>query len=342
MTSFYNMPVMLVLLIIAMAGGYSLYRVFKINQQLSIKKENSNIEKFKDVSHKKYEHWVLENHKGHREVIKHLFKILSQRKNLFRRDRPFFTAVFSGPTGTGKTYLAGLISEVIYKNTKPIDINMGRLKSPQDGNILCEMILNYVEKNGPCLIILNEIDKCHQEVLHSLYTVLDTGKLYHAIHHTEMDLSHCSIIATSNYGVEDLNTLIKSNGRVPDRVDILNILSNKGKFEKSFLARFDAQYFLPSLENISVAEVVLIECCKYWRSHGVIVEYLGADLILKIITKNEKYHEYGVRELERIVRETMDEAIVTAKNSQAKKIRLETDGLGNIKIKSYVGRNNAA
>ena len=202
---------------------------------------------------------------------------------------------------------------------------MGRLKAATDGEQLCEMIINYATKNSPCLFILNEIDKCHPEVLHSLYSLFDTGLLYHSKKHDKVDLSYCSFIATSNYGTSRLNSLIERDGRLPSRGEILDVLSNEGKFEKPFVARFDGQYILPSLQSMSLAEVVLIECCKYWHTFGIEVEYLGAELILKIITKNDKYEEYGVRELERIVKETMDPVVLSAKRKSAKRIKLYTD-----------------
>ena len=341
-TSFYNMPITLALIIISLAGVYALYRFYKIYSKNKKKERLFGSETFCHLEHNKYEKWVLENHKGHSEVVKDLFKVIAQRKNLFKGNRPFMSVMLSGPTGTGKTYLAQLVSEVIYKNSKPLDINMGRFKSPASGKSLCEMIITYAKNNSPCLFILNEIDKCHSEVLHSLYTLLDNGKIYDSIEHSQVDLSICTFIATSNYGEKKFNELIEKHGRVPERVEVSEILTTEGKFEKSFIARFDAQYILPSLKSLSLAEVVMIECCKYWQSHGLKVEYLGADLIMKIITKNENYHEYGVRELERIVRESMDSAVLSAKKKKAKKIKLVTDGDGVIKVKTYVGRRNAA
>ena len=340
--SLYNMPIFITMLIVFIAGLYSIHRFYKIYSVVREKRSFLNSENFCRFEHRELEKWVLENHKGHESVVKDFFRLLIQKRKLFNGDRPLVSAMFSGPTGTGKTYLAELISETIYKNKKPFDINMGRFKSPTDGEKLCEMIINHAAINSPCLFILNEIDKCHPEVLHSLYSMFDTGLLYHSKKHTKFDLSYCSFIATSNYGVSDLNNLISRYGRLPSRGDILDVLSNEGKFEKPLVARFDAQYILPSLQNISLAEVVLIECCKYWQTYGIEVEYLGAELILKIITKNDKYEEYGVRELERIVKETMDPVVLSAIRKSAKRIKLYADKRGKIKAKTFLGRSNAA
>lgn len=133
--------------------------------------------------------------------------------------RPLGSFVFLGPSGVGKTYLAKVLAETIFKKASAfIRIDMSEfherhhlsqlIGAPagyvgyEDGGKLTEK----VRRNPYSLILFDEIEKGHPEVINILLQILEEGILTDAAGRT-VDFKNTLIIITSNAGTEKFNAL---------------------------------------------------------------------------------------------------------------------------------------
>ncbi len=147
---------------------------------------------------------------GHREVIATISDALRKGAAGFRGRRPLGTFLFLGPTGVGKTETAKAISDVFFGAPMTrIDMSeMGEshtvarmLGAPPgyvghgDGGQLTEA----VRRRPYQLVLLDEIEKAHPEVLLSLLPLLDEGRMTDGKGRT-VDFTNTIIVMTSNLG----------------------------------------------------------------------------------------------------------------------------------------------
>jgi ATP-dependent Clp protease ATP-binding subunit ClpC len=129
----------------------------------------------------------------------------------FRGERPLGTFLFLGPTGVGKTEMAKAICELLFPGCEPTRIDMSELSeshsiarligSPpgyighDDGGQLTEAVRSRPYQ----LVLLDEIEKAHSEVLLALLPLLDEGYLTDSRGRT-VDFRNTIVVMTSNLG----------------------------------------------------------------------------------------------------------------------------------------------
>lgn len=129
----------------------------------------------------------------------------------FRGRRPLASFLFLGPTGVGKTETARVIQEVLYGGAQMARFDMSEFSEPhatarllgappgyvghEDGGQLTEAVRSRPYQ----LVLLDEIEKAHPEVLLSLLPLLDEGHLTDA-RGRRVDFTHTVVVMTSNLG----------------------------------------------------------------------------------------------------------------------------------------------
>lgn len=138
----------------------------------------------------------------------------------FRGERPLGTFLFAGPTGVGKTEMAKAIAEVLFPGIPMTRLDMSELAQShavarllgappgyighEDGGQLTEAVRHRPYQ----LVLLDEIEKAHMQVLLALLPLLDEGRLTDGRGRT-VDFTNTVIVMTSNLGVET-----SSKGRI--------------------------------------------------------------------------------------------------------------------------------
>lgn len=146
--------------------------------------------------------------------------IFMAKAGLRNPSKPIGSFLFTGPTGTGKTYtakqLASLLgvkfvrfdmSEYMEKHTvsKFIGAPPGYI-GHGEGKMGEGQLIQAIDSNPNCVLLLDETDKAHPDVMTVLLQVMDDGRLTSAKGKT-VDFSNVIIIMSSNLGARDSETL---------------------------------------------------------------------------------------------------------------------------------------
>ena len=170
--------------------------------------ENKKLENLEDNMKKK----VF----GQDEAIDTLLdKIYIARAGLQAKDKPVGSFLFLGPTGCGKTETAKQLSDQLNVPLVRFDMSEYQEKHTvakfigappgyvgyEDGN--SGQLLNEVEKNNNCVLLLDEIEKAHRDVTNILLQVMDNGFLTGSTG-KKVDMRNVILIMTSNLGAEEM------------------------------------------------------------------------------------------------------------------------------------------
>ena len=179
-------------------------------------------------------------------------------------NRPIGTFLFLGPTGVGKTELAKAISEVYFGGESEIvriDLNeyvaasdVVRLiaDGAEDGMSLTAQVM----KQPFSVVLLDEIEKAHPQVLTTLLQVLDEGILRDTKNH-EVSFRDAIIIATTNAGADKVREYISAGYRLEQfKEQLTNELIATGAFKPEFLNRFDEICVFEPLSKENLAKIV--------------------------------------------------------------------------------------
>ncbi len=123
--------------------------------------------------------------------------------------KPAAAFLFAGPPGVGKTYLAECAAEALELPYHRFD--MSEYASYDSGTVLAGsdkvykdskagVLTGFVAKNPRCVLLFDEIEKAHLNVIHLFLQILDAGRLRDAYTDKEVSFSEAVIIFTTNAG----------------------------------------------------------------------------------------------------------------------------------------------
>jgi ATP-dependent Clp protease ATP-binding subunit ClpC len=171
--------------------------------------------------------------------------------------RPTGVFLFLGPTGVGKTELALALQEFLFgTGTSLVRINMSEfsLQGSVTGLIGATASwvgykdtprLDEVRRKPYCVLLLDEIEKAHDDVFNVLLQIMDDGEVRDALGR-RINFCNVVIIMTSNVGARRLQERPIGFGEM-DRVQQLVKKDLLERFSPEFLNRFDEQVFFQSL-----------------------------------------------------------------------------------------------
>jgi len=180
------------------------------------------------------------------EAIKEIVKVIKRKKaGLSRDDKPIGSFLFVGPTGVGKTELAKQISKIMGINFIRFDMSeyqeshsVAKLIGSPPGYVGYEkggLLTEYIRKNPYSVLLLDEIEKAHPDIVKILLQVMDNATLTDNDGRVA-DFRNVILIMTSNLGVGEGS----------------NIGFNKEKddFKEEAIERFFAPEFINRLDAI--------------------------------------------------------------------------------------------
>ncbi len=257
------------------------------------------------------------------------------RAGVRNENRPIGTFLFLGPTGVGKTELAKSLAAVYFSGEDHlvrIDLNeyvraedVARLIA--DGATDPMSLSAQVQKDPFSVVLLDEIEKAHPNVLTTLLQVLDEGVL-RDINNRPISFRDTILIATSNAGADKIRQYIEAGYQLEQFSEqIQNELISSGQFKPEFLNRFDEiAVFRPLTkpELLQVIDLILVGINKNLANQKVAV---AVDDQAKLALVEAGYDpRLGARPMRRVVQRTVEnivaEKILTGELVSGSGIRL--------------------
>jgi ATP-dependent Clp protease ATP-binding subunit ClpC len=296
-----------------------------------------------------YSSWIKENLRGHDEIVDSIISSIQEELTLARPGKILGAYLLVGPTGTGKTFLSQLVAQALYPDSDPIILRMNQLKHADDvftligpppgraGYEIGGSLTRPVLENPYRVIIFDEIEKCHPDLRHCLYDILDTAQCREKSSGKLVDFSGCAFFGTCNAGVDPLRSVIN---RTPDlnqrAAQSRDVLAEAGGFDKAFLARWSRIDLMDELEPIHIAEVALLQLCKYWKDYGMEITYVPPRLLLEAVERNEEFRSYGVRQLATFIRSKTTQAINQARAAKKTRVKLDVSPSGELMVRPEI------
>ena len=276
------------------------------------------------------------------------------RTGIKNPNRPVGSFIFAGPTGVGKTELAKQLATVVFGSEKSlIRIDMSELMEQHsvakligappgyvghdNGGKLTEM----VRRKPYSIVLFDEIEKAHPDVLNILLQVLEDGALTDSQGH-KTDFKNTVIIMTTNIGASSImnkKTVGFDNGNNDTAMgkEIANEL--KKALKPEFVNRVDdiVVFNVLSKENIiKIAENMLADLSKRLRETDVLLRF-DKSLVLAVAEKSYDT-KYGARPLRRNIQNMVEDAVADAilKGEISKFMEYEISYDGEIKVNTVV------
>ena len=217
---------------------------------------------------------------GQTEAVVAVAKALRRsRADLKDPRRPIGSFIFLGPTGVGKTYLAQTLAEYMFGSRDALiqfdmseyreEHTISRLVGSPPGYIGHDeggQLSEQVRRRPYSVVLFDEIEKAHPNVLHLLLQVLEEGKLTDSLGR-KIDFRNTIIILTTNIGAEQMKKVTLGFGG--DKEDG-NYDSMKGKvlgeakrvLKPEFINRFDDLIVFHQLNREDLKLIVDLEVAK--------------------------------------------------------------------------------
>lgn len=277
---------------------------------------------------------------GQNEAVKAVASALRRaRAELRSQDRPIATFLFLGPTGVGKTELAKTVAEVYFGNQDAmIRMDMSEYQDQSSihrligapGSNQGGLLTEAVRKNPFSIVLLDELEKAHPEILHVFLQVFDDGRLTDAAGRT-IDFTNTILVATSNAGSAYIQDAVGREETVESMKTHLIEEELKGVYRPEFLNRFDGIIVFKPLtqdEIVQIASLMAEKVSKRLEPKGIF--FRAEPEALQMLAEKGYDPKFGARPLRRVVQEEVDNAIATAllegKVKRRDTIILKSDG----------------
>ena len=247
-------------------------------------------------------------------------RIRTARANLTDPRRPIGVFLLVGPSGVGKTETALTLADTLYGGERNlIAINMSEYQeahtvsalkgSPPgyvgygEGGVLTEA----VRRKPYSVVLLDEVEKAHPDVLELFYQVFDKGVLEDG-EGREIDFKHTLILLTSNTGTETVMKLCADHGARPEpdrmveaiRPELLKV------FKPAFLGRLVVVPYYPVTDDV-MREIIKLQLGRIGRrlkeNHGA--EFGYDESVITEVANRCREVESGARNVDHILMRTL-------------------------------------
>ena len=271
---------------------------------------------------------------GQPEAVEALARAIKRsRSGLKDPKRPIGCFLFQGPTGVGKTHLAKAIAaEVFGDENSMVRIDMSeymdkftvsRLIGAPPGYVGHEeggQLTEQVRRKPYSVVLLDEIEKAHPDVLNILLQVMEDGQLTDAIGRT-VRFENTLIIMTSNLGATSRSvesrigfTRAGTQEMIDERSSInAAVQAAQMFFRPEFLNRVDAQVVFKHLGLDAMVKVIELELSSVReRLEAQKISLHLSDEAKKLIIEQGFDPEYGARPLKRAIRRLVEDPLSEA------------------------------
>lgn len=271
--------------------------------------ELEEVEKIKLLNLEKLIHERIVNQD---EAVKEISEALRRaRTQITVRKGPMGCFLFLGPTGVGKTETAKALSEIYFgSEEKMIRLDMSEFQNLSDiprflGGRGEEGLLTTPVRERPfSLILLDEFEKAHPNILNLFLQVFDEGFLTDGIGR-KVNFKNTIIIATSNAGYQVILEALKEPTEwIKVKEKLLDFIFEKGIFRPELINRFDAVVVFKPLTKedlLSIAELLLRKIKKQLLEKDI--DFVITQSLKEKIVDLSYDITFGARNMQRVIQE---------------------------------------
>jgi ATP-dependent Clp protease ATP-binding subunit ClpB len=267
------------------------------------------------------------------------------RSGLQDPNRPIGSFMFLGPTGVGKTEVCKALAEIMFNDQDAmirIDMSeymerhsVSRLIGAPPGYVGFDeggKLTEAVRRRPYSVVLLDEIEKAHDEVYNILLQLLDDGRLTDNHGHT-VDFTNTIVVMTSNVGSPIIQKITEDNGTVEEMQSAVE-QALRARFAPEFLNRVDEKIVFRTLNQSEIREIVDLQL-------GILekrVFELGWKLTVaesaRVAIAEEGFDpQYGARPLKRVIQQRIENPLASellhiGEREGDKNITVDFDGEG--------------
>ncbi|MDR9571361.1 ATP-dependent Clp protease ATP-binding subunit [Streptococcus mitis] len=274
--------------------------------------------------------------------------IRRNRVGLGTPNRPIGSFLFVGPTGVGKTELSKQLAIELFGSADSMirfDMSeymekhsVAKLVGAPPGYVGYDeagQLTEKVRRNPYSLILLDEVEKAHPDVMHMFLQVLDDGRLTDGQGRT-VSFKDAIIIMTSNAGTGKAEASVGFGAAREGRTN--SVLGELGNFfSPEFMNRFDGiiEFKALSKDNLlQIVELMLADVNKRLSSNNIHLDV--TDKVKEKLVDLGYDPKMGARPLRRTIQDYIEDAITDyyLENPSEKNLKAVMTSKGNIQIKS--------
>ena len=254
---------------------------------------------------------------GQKEAIQVISNAVRRsRAGLSDPNRPYGSFLFLGPTGVGKTELCKTLAQFLFDTEdKLIRIDMSEFMEKHSVSRLIGSPPGYVgydeggylteavRRKPYSVILLDEIEKAHPDVLNVLLQAMDDGRMTDGQGRT-VDFKNTVIVMTSNVGSHLIQSMDwNQDGAVKNAV----MESVKEVFKPEFINRLDEVVVFHGLGRKDVSAILAIQFARLReRLQGLDINFQFNNEVLEVLGDNNFDPTYGARPLKRAIQSEIE------------------------------------
>jgi ATP-dependent Clp protease ATP-binding subunit ClpC len=240
------------------------------------------------------------------------------RAGVRNAERPIGTFLFLGPTGVGKTELAKSVAAVFFGGEDHlVRVDLNEYSGPNDVTRLIadaaqdqHSLTAQIARNPFSVVLLDEIEKAHPNVLNTLLQMLDEGIL-RDINNRQVSFRDAVVVATSNAGAERIREHIEKGEQLEQfEEQFTNELISAGVFRPEFLNRFDEIVLFRPLTPDELGQIIDIILRSVNKNLAVQKVSVLVDEDAKRLLVNAGYDpRLGARPMRRVVQRVVENIV---------------------------------
>ncbi len=259
---------------------------------------------------------------GQDHAIKAVVSAIKRNRAGISAKRKPVSFIFAGPTGVGKTELVKQLASALFDSPETLfrlDMSefmekhsVSRIIGAPPGYVGYDeagQLTEKVRRKPYCVILFDEIEKAHPDVLNILLQILDDGRITDA-HGKNVNFENTVIVMTTNAGSEQRSAQIGFTESAAKAAEGKTMKALEGFLRPEFINRVDEIVTFNSLseENfIGIADIMLGELADNLALKGI--EFSYTDAAKALLVKNSYSQKFGARNLRRTLEKQVENLV---------------------------------